>query len=164
MKFGLLLILLLTACAKSQDPRDYFERGEYSKAYALWLTEANSGDSEAMNYLGIHHYLGLGMPRDYRKAITWFEKGARAGFADAQYNLGSMYENGEFVDIDYMQAYMWLYAAHKNGNPHAANRMWGITGDHKIFGNQVAMAEDMAEEFIDRSKQTSTTVKSESAP
>lgn len=145
-----LLLLLLGGCAKTTDPKVYFERGNYAEAYQLWLERAEQGDAEAKNYIGILYYMGLGTPRDYSMAKHWFEQAANAGVADAQYNLGSMYENGEFFDVDYMKAYMWLFAAHKNGNAHAANRMWGITGDHKLFGNQVARAEKLAEPYINR--------------
>ena len=141
---------LLVACAESIDPKAHFDTGNYKKSYQLWLPMAEAGDPIAQNYLGIHHYLGLGKPRDYRKAKNWFEKAAADGLADAQYNLGTMYENGEYVEIDYMRAYMWLFAAHTNGNTNAANRMWGITGDHKLFGNQVALAEEQAQQYIKR--------------
>ena len=147
MKFvWLLLFIVVLGCTKSGDPKFYFDKGDYQ----LWLAEAETGNAEAKNYLGIHHYLGLGTPRDYHKAKEWFEQAAHSGWADAQYNLGTMYENGEAVAINYMTAYMWLYAAHRNGNSHAANRMWGITGDHKLFGNQVARAEELAEPYINR--------------
>ena len=147
----LLLCICLFAygCGEQQSAQQLFHEGDYQQSYALYLQQAKQGDVAAQNYVGIHHYLGLGMPRNYKKAKEWFEKSAIQKHADAQYNLGSMYENGEFVDTDYNKAYMWLYAAHKNGNTHAANRMWGITGDHKLFGNQVAQAEELAEPYIE---------------
>ncbi len=158
------LLLVLGACTKPLDPKVHFDKGNYAEAYQLWLAQAEQGDVVAKNYIGILYYLGLGTPRDYRKARHWFEQAANQGYADAQYNLGSMYENGEFFDIDYMKAYMWLFAAHKNGNTHAANRMWGITGDHKLFGNQVARAEKLAEPYINRKSDQQTTVQNESIP
>ena len=164
MKYCYLLLFLLAACSKPIDPKLYFDKGNYAKAYELWLVQAKQGDAVAKNYIGILHYLGLGTPRDYRKAKNWFEQAANEGVADAQYNLGSMYENGEFFSIDYMKAYMWLFAAHKNGNTHAANRMWGITGDHKLFGNQVARAEKLAEPYINRKSDQQTKAQNESSP
>ena len=97
MKYLLLLIICLAGCSSSQDPKIYFDNGQYREAYSLWLPKAEQGDAEAMNYLGILNYLGLGKQRDYRKAAEWFQQSAQMGFADAQYNLGSMYENGESV-------------------------------------------------------------------
>lgn len=144
--------LLVGACSEQGNAEHFFNKGQYKQSYSLYLIQAEQGDVVAQNYVGIHHYLGLGTPRDYKKAKEWFEKAAINKHADAQYNLGSMYENGEYVAINYNTAYMWLYAAHKNGNSHAANRMWGITGEHKIFGNQVAQAEELAEPYIEFNK------------
>lgn len=155
--FVLLLAFALGACSRPMDPKLQFDKGNYAEAYQLWLVQAEQGDAEAKNYIGILYYMGLGTTRDYDKARFWFEQAASDGVADAQYNLGAMYENGEFYDIDYMKAYMWLFAAHKNGNTHAASRMWGITGDHKLFGNQVALAEKMAEPYISRKTTQQTT-------
>ena len=39
-------------------------------------------------------------------ASKWFKKAALVGFPDAQYNLGVMYENGEFVKQDLYSLWM----------------------------------------------------------
>lgn len=79
------------------------------------------------------YYLGLGQRRDFQKALVWFEKAAKKGFADAQYNLGGMYENGEHVKKDYFKAYMWLFAAYNNGNLDAVKRLTAIASEHKLL-------------------------------
>ena len=40
--------------------------------------------------------------------MKWYRKAAEQGFADAQYNLGVMYANGEGVPKDFVEAYAWL--------------------------------------------------------
>ena len=35
---------------------------------------------------------GNGVPQDYAKAVKWYRLAADQGYADAQYNLGVMYE------------------------------------------------------------------------
>ena len=40
---------------------------------------------------------------------------AEAGFADAQYNLGTMYYNGEGRDVNHEKAFEWYYKAAKQG-------------------------------------------------
>ncbi len=142
------VIFILFACSEQGDPKTLFEQGEYEQAYRHWLPVAEQGDPVAQNYLAIQNYLGLGVPRNYKMAKEWFEKAAKNGLADAQYNLGVMYENGDYVDQDYVTAYMWLYIANKNSNPHAARRMQGIADEHKLFPNQMMRAETLAKEYI----------------
>ncbi|MCL2028956.1 MAG: hypothetical protein FWG97_00825 [Deltaproteobacteria bacterium] len=36
---------------------------------------------------------GLGVPKDYDLAHAWYREAAEQGWADAQFNLGVMYEN-----------------------------------------------------------------------
>lgn len=148
---SLLLIVFLIfffACADSNDPKVLFNKGEYQKAYVLWQPLANKGDLVAQNYLGIHHYLGLGVNRDYRAAKEWFEKAAVNGFADAQYNLGVMYENGDFVEQNYVTAYKWFYLAKQNGNLNAVKHMKGMAEERKLFPNQINRAKELAKEYM----------------
>jgi TPR repeat protein len=44
-------------------------------------------------------------------AATWYRKAAEQGFAQAQYNMGSMYEKGQGVMQDYPQAVSWYRKA-----------------------------------------------------
>jgi TPR repeat protein len=143
-----LSLLLITSCSESNDPKVLFDSGEYKKAYALWKPMAENGDLYAQNYLGIQYYLGLGVDRNFQAANKWFEKSASGGFADAQYNLGAMYENGEFVEKSFIDAYKWFYAAKENGNTHAEKRMQALGEEHKLFGNQMNHAAELAKEFI----------------
>lgn len=141
------ILIILFACAESDDPKVLFEQGKYEKAFKLWLLLANNGNAEAKNYLGIHYYLGLGKKRSYKSAKEWFEKAAKIGFPDAQYNLGVMYLNGEYVKQDYVTAYMWFYLAEQSGNTHASKRMQSMADEHKLFPNQIKRAIELAKEY-----------------
>lgn len=144
----LISISLLTACTSSDDPKALFDNGEYKKAYQQWHLLAEKNDLNAQNYIGIHHYLGLGVKRDLKFAKQWFEKAATGGFADAQYNLGAMYENGEFVKQDYLTAYMWFYVANQNGNKHSMRRMLALAEGRKLFPNQINRAVELAKDHL----------------
>jgi hypothetical protein len=48
---------------------------------------------------------------NYATALWLFGRLAEQGNADAQYNLGLMYNTGQGVPQDYVQAYMWLTLA-----------------------------------------------------
>ncbi len=43
---------------------------------------------------------GYGGPQDYREFVVWFGLASEQGFADAQYALGFLYENGMGVLVD----------------------------------------------------------------
>ena len=45
-----------------------------------------------------------GVPRDYKKAMEWFEKAAAVNVAEAAVNLGNMYRQGLGVDKDLHKA------------------------------------------------------------
>jgi len=59
---------------------------------------------------------GLGVPRDYASAISWFEKAAAQEDCDAQFNLGYMYDRGWGVPQSDADAFKWYEAAAKNGS------------------------------------------------
>ncbi len=44
---------------------------------------------------------------DYKEAVKWFGLSAKQGFAKAQNNLGVMYDRGQGVAQDYVQAHKW---------------------------------------------------------
>ena len=47
--------------------------------------------------------------------VKWYTLAAEQGDADAQYNLGVMYENGDGVPQDYVRAHMWVNLGASNG-------------------------------------------------
>jgi len=48
--------------------------------------------------------------------VKWFRKAAEQGYADAQGNLGFMYDKGQGVLQDNIYAHMWANVAASNGN------------------------------------------------
>ncbi len=145
--FNIVLLLILSACTESKDPKFLFDQGKYEKSFPLWGVLANEGDSFAQNYIGIHYYLGLGTEKNYKQAKEWFEKSAIQGSADAQYNLAVMYENGQHVKQDYVTAAMWYSLAIVNKNEHARRRMQGLLDEHKLFPNQYNRAKELAKQY-----------------
>ena len=41
------------------------------------------------------HEKGQGVPQNFKEALRWFTKAAEQRHADAQFNLGALYANGE---------------------------------------------------------------------
>lgn len=85
------------------------------------------GDVISRAYIGKMHYDGCGIPRDYDKALFWFETAAMYGNAEAQRMVGLMYYEGKVSGFpDYRQAVEWLCKSANNGDSLSYNTM-GIT-------------------------------------
>jgi uncharacterized protein len=59
------------------------------------------------------------VPRDCAAAVSWYRKAAEQGKANAQYNLGRMYANGQSVRQDYAAAVKWYRKAAEQGDADA---------------------------------------------
>ncbi|MFO6298316.1 tetratricopeptide repeat protein [Rahnella selenatireducens] len=68
---------------------------------------ADHGDMKAQTDLGLAYGTGNGMQKNYTKARYWYEKAAKQGFAEAQFNLGLLYEKSG----EYPQAREWYSKA-----------------------------------------------------
>jgi TPR repeat protein/serine/threonine protein kinase len=102
-------------------------------------TAAAAGDPEAQIHLGRMYENGLGVPRDYRKAMKWYRKAAEQGNADGEVDLGHMYETSEGVAQDYTEAFKWYRKAAEQGSPWGENNLgWSYEEGH-------AVAQDHAE-------------------
>ena len=71
----------------------------------------NPNNAELQFYLATAYYL----EENYTQAIEWHTKSANQGYAEAQYNLGTMYHNGRGVKQDLNTAKQWLTKACENG-------------------------------------------------
>jgi len=54
--------------------------------------------------------------QDHAEAARWYRKAAEQGHADAQYNLGVMYENGQGVRQDHAESVRWYRKAAEQGH------------------------------------------------
>jgi len=61
---------------------------------------AETGDPAAQNELGVRYRLGTDVEKDPAKAVTWYLKAARQGYAKAYFNLGAAYYNGDGVPVN----------------------------------------------------------------
>lgn len=110
----------------------------YEKEGYEWLRKAaDQGDAEAQFGLGGYHMLsmtamiGKAMEEDddeieeeeingeMEKAYKWYMKAAEQGYAEAQYTIGTFYENGTWVEQDDAKALEWYGKAMEQGNESA---------------------------------------------
>ena len=83
------------------------------------VAAANTGDVGAMNDLGVLFSVGGAVPRDYSKALYWYQKAIDGGSSDAMNNLGAMYLYGVGLPRDYVNAFRWFGRSAEHGNVHA---------------------------------------------
>ena len=81
---------------------------EYKIAYTLWEPLAQSGYAKAQNSIATIFAHGLGVSKDYEKALFWYKKSANQGYVSAEYGLGMMYAKGLGTKQDYLKAHYWL--------------------------------------------------------
>jgi TPR repeat protein len=60
---------------------------DYTKAADWYAMAADSGDADAMFYLGLLYANGQGVAQDYAKAREWYEKAAEKGNESAKAKL-----------------------------------------------------------------------------
>ena len=65
---------------------------------------AEAGNVEAMNLLGVLYILGLEVPRDYSKALHWYQKAIDGGSTNAMNNVAMLYLLGIGVPRDHANA------------------------------------------------------------
>ena len=88
-------------------------------------------------------------PLPAAEAVRWYRLAADQGIARAQSNLGLLYENGEGVPQDYVQAHMWFnLAASRMASGH---RQHAVDGRDRAAGQmnptQIAEAQRLAREW-----------------
>lgn len=116
---ALLGVLLLPGCDPQQDRyrlamqqllhRDY-------RAGALTLASlAETGHAPSQFRLGMLYRLGLGVPRNARLAVYWFEKAARQDHVGGQYWLAESYRRGEGVPVSHELAFQWFHRLAERG-------------------------------------------------
>jgi TPR repeat protein len=62
--------------------------------FAVMQVNAEKGEAPAMVNVGTMYERGIGVPRDFTKALDWYEKAAKAGAPDGYLRLGLCYEVG----------------------------------------------------------------------
>ena len=89
---------------------------------------------------------------DYAEAVRCYRRAADQGFASAQWLLGTAYETGYGVPLDYVQAHMWLnLAASRYPASQKEQRENAIDGRDfvasKMTPSQIAEAQKLARDW-----------------
>ena len=98
-----------------------YQRGMYKTAFDLATKRAqDSGDPKAMTMLGELYANGMGVKRDYAKAVEWYRRAADGGDREAMFALAMLRLAGRGGPVDPEEATKLLASSAKLGNPKAA--------------------------------------------
>jgi len=87
-----------------------------AEAMRLYLPSAQKNTAVAIYYIGQIYLRGdHTVPRDYAKAMQWYQRAAELGFARAQNDIGYMLEEGLGVKRDVAAAAKWYRLAAEQG-------------------------------------------------
>jgi len=136
--------LMIPACTKAAEQGDVKARLKLGYMYMKgsvveenratareWFIKAEQGSTYAQYILGV-----LAEKREV--AVQWFTKAAAQGHADAQYELGRMYEKGHGVAQNNGMAAKWYAKASSQEHAHAQRALGKLDGNAKL----VSMADN----------------------
>ncbi len=91
--------------------------------YDMFISDAETGDVEAMVQIGISYEEGSGVTKDLNNAYEWYKKAASKGSSSAYYRIGMFYEYGYAVEKDWNSALEWYYSSAASGYSPAIGKM-----------------------------------------
>lgn len=107
------------AATKTEEAAEAYAKGDYAHAAGIWRNQAEAGDGQAMNNLGVLYDLGQGVERDTGLALRWFAQSAKTGHASGMSNYGRMLEQGRGIAANPEEAARWFDLAARQGQPEA---------------------------------------------
>jgi len=125
------------------------KKEKYSAPFKLAYERAYAGDKKYQAILGYAFETGKGVKKNYTRALFWYKKSAKQGFALAQSRLGSMYYLGKGTRTDYRMAFFWTKAAAEQDSVRAAYNLCvlygkglGVTQNYKQAFNWCSKAKE----------------------
>jgi len=101
-----------------------YQDGEYKLAISYWMPYAIDNDAQAQYLIANIYFDGKNdIAQDYKKAMEWYKKSAKAGNAKAYLKIGLMYCQGNGVLISYKKAVPYIEKAYID-EPSIAQEVW----------------------------------------
>ena len=92
-----------------------FQNGDIPLAIGAFEALAQEGVADAAFNLGQIYYSGLGVPKDQRRAVRYFERAVDAGHPYAMFIMAQFYRSGFIVDFNEIWAIQLMRAAAEKG-------------------------------------------------
>jgi TPR repeat protein len=86
------------------------------QAFQEFLAAAKEGHSDSQFNVALMYERGLGVSKNEKEALFWYESSAAQGNSGAQFNLGVLYENGVGTPVDFVKANEWYRKASEQGD------------------------------------------------
>jgi TPR repeat protein len=93
-----------------------YQANDLPLAYKAFLAAAKEGHADSQFNVASMYEQGIGVGKDEREAVVWYDKAASQGSAAAQFNLGVLYENGRGTNVDFAKANEWYRKASAQGD------------------------------------------------
>lgn len=107
---GLLLCLSGNQLSAAQS-------GGPKTSLATLQKRADAGDAGAQTDMGIRYRSGDGVAKDEARAIEWYRRAAKQGYARAYFLLGTAFYNGDGIASNEEIACKWFLLASEAGEP-----------------------------------------------
>jgi len=109
-------------------------------------TAAKRGEAWAQHRLAVQLSTGTDRKKNAPLAAEWFRKAAHQNHADAQYELGLLFETGEGVTANLTEAYYWVLLSDLNSNKLAKAKLKSLAA--RLTPSERAHAEGKVEQDI----------------
>jgi TPR repeat protein len=157
MTFKTTILALTLSCLATVAQADALQdalaavlRKDYPAAVRLLEPLAQAGNALAQARLATLYYHGHGVRESDALALQWYQRAARQGLAEAQFNLGNMYAYGLATvpqDEDPQRtAAKWYFEAARQGHAEAQYSL----GILFLTGSGVLLSASEARKWIER--------------
>ncbi|MDR1921402.1 MAG: sel1 repeat family protein [Candidatus Adiutrix sp.] len=111
------------------------------EAFQILLKAAEEGQPQAMLNIGAFYENGLGVVRNYSKALQWYARAGEAGLAEGLYNVGVCYEVGMGAAADMPTSVKYFEKAAEKKMPQALYKLASLylAGNGVIADNAAAV-------------------------
>ncbi|MDC0143125.1 sel1 repeat family protein [Verrucomicrobia bacterium] len=116
--------------------------GPVDEALAVkWYQRAAQlGQPQALNEMGVRLLTGQGLPKNTETAARSFRLAAWQGHTDAQFNFAGLCRAGQGVDVDEVEAFVWLCQAALSGHEVAAVQLSALSPKLTVAQRQAAIS------------------------
>lgn len=133
-----------SAAGSIPDPERVPACGSHEKGLSLDHSKFNENEAEKCCYRGRVYQKGLGTQVDMCQAISWYEKAASFGSADALYRLGKIFSEDNGYGKDEEKAFLYYMNGAKLGHAEAQYKV----GEAYFLGHGAPKNVKKGEEFL----------------
>lgn len=123
---------------------------DFNKAFIMMKKLADQDYAKAQTKIGLMYERGMGVDKNYKQAMEWYEKAVQSGHAGAYARIGFLYERGLGVTTDYAMAVKYYRKAIEQGSDRAKALLGWLHQSGSGVENDLQKAFKLTEESISR--------------